>query len=451
MTSPRGPKEVQQLTGRITALARFISRSAHRSLPFFRTLRKAKKFEWGEDCEKAFGELKKYLAELPVLDKPMAGEGLWVYLSASEGSVSSVLVKKEGSTQKPIYYVSHALKGAELRYSGLEKLVLALVMTARRLRPYFLSHPIVVLTNSPLGRILTHPNVSGRLVKWVTELGEYDIQYEPRTAIKAQALTDFLTETVHLESEDPWKVFVDGSSSIEGSGVGVVLISPTSEEVKLTVKLDFKASNNEAEYEAVLAGLRATRNMGAIRIHVFFDSQLVAQKMKGEYDVKNEMLIEYAREVDKAKKQFAEVVFEQILRRENERAEALAKMAGSMGSWKTRDVVFQVELAPHMSPVIPELAEEDWRVVIINYLEGKLPEDPKEAQRPAKSNPTLKREKRLAPSRAEQQIKAMQEICPKVMISWEVTIHRPRGKRGATANQQTQSKKAGEWRRKLKP
>ncbi|XP_075475860.1 uncharacterized protein LOC142513968 [Primulina tabacum] len=137
MVSPQGPKDVQQLAGRIAALARFISRSAHRSLPFFRTLRKAKKFEWGPDCEKAFTELKEYLAELPVLAKPAAGEPLWVYLSATEGAVSSVLVKLDGSVQQPVYYVSHALKGAEIRYSGLEKLALALVMTARRLRPYF--------------------------------------------------------------------------------------------------------------------------------------------------------------------------------------------------------------------------------------------------------------------------------------------------------------------------
>ncbi|XP_075521447.1 uncharacterized protein LOC142554667 [Primulina tabacum] len=277
MVSPRGPKDVQQLTGRVAALARFISRLAHRSLPFFRTLRKAKKFEWGPDCEKAFTELK---------SKP-----LWVYLSATEGAVSSVLVKSEGSVQQLIYYVSHALKGAEIRYSGLEKLALALVMTARRLRPYFLSHPIVVLTNSPLGRILTHSDISDRLVKWTTELGEYDIQYEPRTAIKAQALADFLAETVHQENEDPWKVYVDGSSSKDGSGVGVVLISPAGEEVKLAVRLDFRASNNEAEYEAVLAGLRAARNVGATRVLIFSDSQLVAQQMKGMYDVKMRNLL----------------------------------------------------------------------------------------------------------------------------------------------------------------
>ncbi|XP_075473962.1 uncharacterized protein LOC142505021 [Primulina tabacum] len=103
------------------------------------------------------------------------------------------------------------------------------------------------------------------------------------------------------ENEDPWKVYVDGSAAKDGSGVGVVLISPTGEEVKLAVRLDFRASNNETEYEAVLAGLRAARNVGATWVLIFSDSQLVAQKMKGIYDVKDEKLIEYSQEVDRVK------------------------------------------------------------------------------------------------------------------------------------------------------
>ncbi|XP_075486366.1 uncharacterized protein LOC142525971 [Primulina tabacum] len=255
-------------------------------------------------------------------------------------------------------------------------------MTVRRLRPYFLSHPIVVLTNSPLGKILTHSDMSGRLVKWTTELGEYDIQYEPRTAIKTQTLADFLAETMHQENEDPWKVYVDGSSSKDGSGVGVVLISPAGEEVKLAVRLDFRASNNEAKYEAVLVGLRAARNVGATRVLIFSDSQLVAQQMKGMYDVKDEKLIEYAQEVDRVREKFTEITFEQIPKKENEKADTLTKMAETMGSWKTRDVVFQVELTPHTRSRAVEQEEEDWRTDIINYLkEGKLPDKPREARK----------------------------------------------------------------------
>ncbi|XP_075478893.1 uncharacterized protein LOC142519748 [Primulina tabacum] len=203
-------------------------------------------------------------------------------------------------------------------------------MTARCLRPYFLSHPIVVLTNSPLGKILTHSDMSGCLVKWTTELGEYDIQYEPRTTIKAQVLTDFLAENIHQENEDPWKMYVDGSSSKDGSGVEVVLILPARDEVKLAIRLDFLAFKNDAKYGAVMAGLRAATNVGASQVFVFSDSQLVAQRMKGVYDVKYEKLIEYAHEVDRVREKFTEIMFEQILRNENEKADKLVKMAGAM-------------------------------------------------------------------------------------------------------------------------
>ncbi|XP_075515300.1 uncharacterized protein LOC142549939 [Primulina tabacum] len=112
MPSPQSIRDVQKLTGRIAAMSRFISRSAHRSYPFLQVLRKAQKFGWDDKCEQAFQDLKKHLAELPVLAKPAPGEKLWVYLSATEFAVSSVLVREEGADQKPIYYVRHALRGA---------------------------------------------------------------------------------------------------------------------------------------------------------------------------------------------------------------------------------------------------------------------------------------------------------------------------------------------------
>ncbi|XP_075483729.1 uncharacterized protein LOC142523882 [Primulina tabacum] len=202
MSSPRFVKEVQKLIGRIASLSRFISQSAHMSYLFFQVLRKAQQFGWDEKCEQAFQDLKIHLEELPVFVKPEPGEKLFVYLSTTEYAISSVLIKEEGSDQKPVYYFSHALRGPELRYSEIEKIPLALIMTAQKLRPYFLSHQIIVLTNSHLGRIMTHSEVSGRMIKWTVELGEYDIEYKPRVAIKAQALSDFLSEMVQSEEEE---------------------------------------------------------------------------------------------------------------------------------------------------------------------------------------------------------------------------------------------------------
>ncbi|KAL0394743.1 UNVERIFIED_CONTAM: hypothetical protein Slati_4440500 [Sesamum latifolium] len=130
----------------------------------------------------------------------------------------------------PIYYVSKVLNGVEGRYTPIEKMALALVITARRLRPYFLSHSIGVKTNTPLKKTLGKPNTSGRLVKWAVELSEYDISYVPRTTIKAQALADFILELAGISIEDAskdqtWLLHVDGSSTTQGSGEGIVITS----------------------------------------------------------------------------------------------------------------------------------------------------------------------------------------------------------------------------------
>ncbi|KAL0355830.1 UNVERIFIED_CONTAM: hypothetical protein Sradi_4029900 [Sesamum radiatum] len=97
-------------------------------------------------------------------------------------------------------------------------MALALVVTARRLRPYFLSHPLRVKINTPLEQTLRKPDTSGRLVKWAVELSEYDISYLPRTTVKAQALADFVSEMAEMTVKDAspnqkWLLHVDGSST----------------------------------------------------------------------------------------------------------------------------------------------------------------------------------------------------------------------------------------------
>ncbi|KAL0427702.1 UNVERIFIED_CONTAM: hypothetical protein Slati_2945000 [Sesamum latifolium] len=161
----------------------------------------------------------------------------------------------------PIYYVSKLLNGAEGRYTPIEKIALALVVTARKLRPYFLTQPVGVKTNMPLKQTLGKPDTFGRLIKWAVELSEYDISYLPRTTIKAQALADFISEVggappKETPKEEKWLLHVDGSSTIQGSGAGIVITSPQGEDLEFTIKFGFKASNNEAEYEVLVAGMR---------------------------------------------------------------------------------------------------------------------------------------------------------------------------------------------------
>lgn len=191
---------------------------------------------------------------------------MYVYLSTSEEAVSAVLVRAEGKEHKPIYYVSKTLQGTESRYIPLEKLALTLITASRKLRTYFQSHLVTVLTNHPLKHVMASPSASGRMVKWALELSEHGIEFQPRPAIKAQVLTDFLLEMT-TAAENPtypeWKVYVDGSSASAGSGVRIVIQNPKGDKLDYAIKLEFPASNNEAEYKAVLAGCRLALVVGA--------------------------------------------------------------------------------------------------------------------------------------------------------------------------------------------
>ena len=161
-------------------------------MPFFKILRKA--FDWTDQCQKAFQELKDYLTTAPLLSLSIPGEELYLYLAVSPHAVSSALIKEEGKAQKAMYYTSRALRGAEGRYPLMEKLAFALITTSRKLRHYFQAHMIVVMTDHPLKKSMNKLEAAGRLVQWAIELSEFDVKYKPRNAIKAQALADFIAE-----------------------------------------------------------------------------------------------------------------------------------------------------------------------------------------------------------------------------------------------------------------
>ena len=120
----------------LAALNRFISKFANRCRPFYQLLKKWKGFQWDEECDVAFQDLKDYLMQAPVLIAPRPGEDLFMHLSMSEHAVSAVLLKEQG-VQQPVYYINKTLVNAEKRYLPLEKLVLALVHATRKLPQYF--------------------------------------------------------------------------------------------------------------------------------------------------------------------------------------------------------------------------------------------------------------------------------------------------------------------------
>ncbi|CAL8167912.1 unnamed protein product [Prunus armeniaca] len=185
MKSPSTVKEIQSMTGRATALNRFLSRSTDKCRLFFKALKKVQRDKWDEKCEVAFQNLKTYLTSPPLFSKPVPGEDLFVYLTVSNSAVSSALIQEELGAQHPVFYTSKALLDAKTRYPKLEKLILAFVVSARKLQPYNQAHRVIVMTDFPLRSILHSPDASQRLMKWATELSQYDLLYRPKTAIKA--------------------------------------------------------------------------------------------------------------------------------------------------------------------------------------------------------------------------------------------------------------------------
>nr|KYP50212.1 Retrovirus-related Pol polyprotein from transposon 17.6 [Cajanus cajan] len=169
MQSPRNIKEVQRLARRITSLARFLPCMAEKSRPIMTLLKKATKFQWNDECESAFQSFKIMLTTPPLLTKPDPQLDMIIYISVSDKAISSVLVQ-EKMEQMLVYFVSRVLQDAETRYQHLEKIVLALVHTARRLRHYFQSHRVLVRTNSPITKVLQKPELAGRMIAWSIEL-----------------------------------------------------------------------------------------------------------------------------------------------------------------------------------------------------------------------------------------------------------------------------------------
>jgi len=150
-----------------------------------------------------------------------------VYLAISEEAVSAALVQEVNHEEYPVYFVSRTLHAAKTRYQMIEKVALALVLTARRMRPYFQNHEITVRTNYPIYKILSKPDLAGRMIGWSVELSKFNIRYEPRGAVKSQCLADFSAElSPHLETSAKWVLYVDGSYNKTACGSGVVLEGP---------------------------------------------------------------------------------------------------------------------------------------------------------------------------------------------------------------------------------
>ncbi|GJX96095.1 reverse transcriptase domain-containing protein [Tanacetum coccineum] len=334
LPSPRKIEEVQSLNGKLASLNRFLSKSTEKSLPLFKTLKKCIKksdFHWTPEAEQVFKQLKQHLSKLPMLVAPKPKEELIVYLSASYRSSL----------------------GPELNYTPMEKLVLALVFAAKRLRRYFQAHPIAVITHQPIKQIISHLDVAGRLQKWSVMLGEHNITYRPRTSVKGQILADFLIEKSNKAPPD---------TSV------------------------FTASNNEAEYEALIAGLRIAAQMGVCNVHVSVDSKMVANQVLGTYVAKEENMIKYLEKAKSLISGFDNFSISQVPRSKNKKADVLSKIASTSFTHLSKQVLVEVlkEKSIQEEEVATVVEEEGptWMTPIMEYLkDGTFPDDRKEASK----------------------------------------------------------------------
>nr|GEV30661.1 reverse transcriptase domain-containing protein [Tanacetum cinerariifolium] len=231
-------------------------------------------FQWTSEAETAFKQMKTLLVKLPMLTAPKEKEELVIYLAAAKEAVSTVLMTKRDGKQMPIYFVSHALQGSKINYTLMEKLILALMLSSLE--------------------------VAGRLLKSRFELEGHDIHYRPRTSVKGQFLADFIVE--------------HGSSCIDGSRASLIITNPKGMEFTYALRFRFRATNNEAEYEALIAGLRIAEQIGVKNLQA---------------NVKNLAIT------------FKEFSIKQVPRGENKKADALSKMASTSYAHLSKQVLVE--------------------------------------------------------------------------------------------------------------
>ena len=176
-----------------------MSRATDKCLPFFHILNKS--FKWTEEFQQALKDLKAYLSSPSLLSLSKHRKELFLYLAVSPAVINAALIREEEKVKKPVYYTSRALRDAKERYPLMEKLAFPLITTACKLKPYFQAHIVVVLTDKPLQKAMSNPEVTGRMALWAIELSEFDIQYCPCITMKGQMVVDFITKFTNMEGQ----------------------------------------------------------------------------------------------------------------------------------------------------------------------------------------------------------------------------------------------------------
>jgi ribonuclease HI len=293
------------------------------------------------------------------------------------------------------------------------------ILMRRKLRHYFESHPVTVVSSYPLGEIILCREASGRIAKWAVEIMGETISFAPRKAIKSQVLANFMAEWVDTQlpaapiQPELWTMFFDGSLMKTGAGAGLLFISPLGKHLRYVLRLHFPASNNVAEYEALVNGLHIAIELGVRRLDTRGDSQLVIDEVIKNSHCRDPKMEAYCDEVRRLEDKFYGLELNHIARRYNETADELAKIVS--GRTTVPPDVFSRDLrqpsvktddtpepeAPSAQPETPSAPEgealrveeerngvtpnRNWQTPYLQYLHrGELPLDRAEAWRLAR-------------------------------------------------------------------
>ncbi|KAL0315571.1 UNVERIFIED_CONTAM: hypothetical protein Sradi_5435300 [Sesamum radiatum] len=192
---------------------------------------------------------------------------------------------------------------------------------------------------------MQRPDASKRLVKWAVKLGEFDIEYQSKTAIKAQVVADFVVELAgetEQQGKEGWMLHLDGSSTSSAGGAGILLQGPGGMEIEVVVRFDVPTTNNKAEYEALVIGLQMALEVNVKQLDVYTNSQLVAMQTEGSYETKELSMMRYLRKVRGLIVKFDKCVVQQVPRGENTRADTLSKFGTMISGVKERKITVMI-------------------------------------------------------------------------------------------------------------
>ncbi|XXG41985.1 hypothetical protein AAC387_Pa01g2344 [Persea americana] len=358
MLSPRTPRELKGLQGRLAYIRRFISNLSGKCRPFSRLMKKGVDFVWDTECEAAFQDIKSYLTKPPVLAAPTTGKPFILYTRALDYSLGALLAQENDiGKEDALYYLSRMLVGAEYRYSLVEKECLAVMFAVQKLRHYLLSNTVYLILRINLLKVLVTKagSLNARLAKWSVLLSQFDIRYVPQKAIKGQALADFLVEhplpkdsslrddlldepvySVETSlSNASWNMYFDGATRTNEkgkpiSGFGILFVNLDKYLIPHAFSLLEPCSNNAVEYQALIIGLELTFEFGITMLEAFGNSQLIVNQMSQEYEIRKPDLLPYYNKAQSLRQKFDICHIAHTRRGENIRADALAGLAASM-------------------------------------------------------------------------------------------------------------------------